>query len=249
MGTNRKRLVSIAASMVIAVSLAGCGGDGGDDDGARSSKAPSRIARTRPRVGRSTHSRRPSPSTSTRSACTLAATWPTRAGWSTAAGLNFPLGDTDAVTGQTPIPDLATDAGQSNEDATEWSFTLKDPAPVWQDGQPITCEDFKYGVSRTFATDVITGGPPYILGFLDVPEAADGSPAYKGPYTGEGQAEFDKAVTCDGNTITYRFKKPWPDFPYAVASLRSFDPYRADKDQGDKSDLQVFSNGPVHARR
>ena len=91
---------------------------------------------------------------------------------------------------------------------------------------------------------MITGGPNYIIGYLDVPEDADGSPVYKGPYTGEGQADFDKAVTCDGNTITYRFKKPWPDFPYAIAALRSFDPYRADQDKGDRSDLAVFSNGP-----
>ncbi|MDX6373961.1 MAG: peptide/nickel transport system substrate-binding protein, partial [Nocardioidaceae bacterium] len=116
----------------------------------------------------------------------------------------FPAGETDPVKAATPVADLATDTGQSNEDATQWSFTLKD-GPVWQDGQPVTCEDLKYGVSRTFATDVITGGPNYILGYLDVPEAADGSPVYKGPYTGEGQDAFDQAVTCDGNTITYHF--------------------------------------------
>ena len=51
-------------------------------------------------------------------------------------------------------------------------------------------------------------------------------------------------MTCDGNTITYRFKKPWPDFPFAIAALRAFDPYRADQDKGDKSKLTVFSNGP-----
>jgi peptide/nickel transport system substrate-binding protein len=155
----------------------------------------------------------------------------------------FPPGETDPVKGATPIPDLATDTGQSNEDATQWSFTLKD-GPVWQDGKPVTCEDLKYGVSRTFATDVITGGPNYILGYLDIPEDADGSPVYKGPYTGQGQAAFDKAVTCDGNTITYRFKKPWPDFPLALASLRSFDPYRQDQDKGAKSQFTVFSDGP-----
>ena len=155
----------------------------------------------------------------------------------------FPTGATDTTEGSTPIADLATDVGQSNEDATEWSFTLKD-GPVWQDGQPITCEDFKYGVSRTFASDVITGGPNYIIGYLDVPEDADGAPVYKGPYTGQGQAEFDKAVTCDGNTITYRFRKPWPDFPLAIAALRSFDPYRADQDKGDKSKFLAFSSGP-----
>jgi len=157
--------------------------------------------------------------------------------------LTFPVGETDPVKGQTPIPDLATDTGQSNEDATQWSFTLKD-GPVWQDGKPVTCEDLKYGMSRTFATDVITGGPNYILGYLDVPEAPDGTPVYKGPYTGEGQDAYDKAVTCDGNTITYRFKKPWPDFPLAIASLRAFDPYRQDQDKGAKSQFLVFSDGP-----
>jgi peptide/nickel transport system substrate-binding protein len=157
--------------------------------------------------------------------------------------VQFPSGETDPVKGATPIPDLATDTGQSNEDATQWSFTLKD-GPVWQDGKPITCEDLKYGVSRTFATDVITGGPNYALVYLDIPEDADRTPVYKGPYTGQGQDLFDKAVTCDGNTITYRFKKPWPDFPLAIASLRSFDPYRQDQDKGDKSQFVVFSDGP-----
>ena len=72
-----------------------------------------------------------------------------------------------------PLPDLATDTGQSNEDATEWSFTLKD-GPKWQDGKPVTCEDLKYGMSRTFATDVITGGPNYIIGY----HGLDGAPGF-----------------------------------------------------------------------
>ena len=141
------------------------------------------------------------------------------------------------------VPDLATDTGTSTQGGKVWQFTLKDGVK-WQDGKDITCEDFKYGVSRTFATDVITGGPNYILGYLDIPKDKDGSPAYKGPYTGKGQADFDKAVTCDGKTITYRFNKPWPDFGLAIASLRCFDPYRKDQDKGDKSNFAVFSDGP-----
>jgi peptide/nickel transport system substrate-binding protein len=96
-----------------------------------------------------------------------------------------------------------------------------------------------------FATDVITGGPNYILTYLDIPtNAKTGLPTYEGPYTKVGQADFDKAVTCEGSTITYHFKKPWADFPLALASLHMMDPYRADKDQGDKSNYQIFSNGP-----
>jgi peptide/nickel transport system substrate-binding protein len=150
---------------------------------------------------------------------------------------------TDAKVSTTLVPDLATDTGTSSQGGKVWQFTLKDGVK-WQDGKPVTCEDLKYGLSRGFATDVITGGPNYILGYLDVPKDKDGSPAYKGPYTKVGQADYDKAVTCDGNTITYRFNKPWPDFPLSVASLRYADPYRADQDHGAKSEFSVFSDGP-----
>ncbi len=156
--------------------------------------------------------------------------------------VTFPI-TTDTKKGTTPVPDLATDTGTMSKDAKTWSFTLKDGVK-WQDGKDITCEDLKYGLSRSFATDVITGGPNYILSYLDVPKGKDGLPLYNGPYKNAHKADFDKAVTCDGKTITYRFNKPFPDFALAVASLLSFDPYRKDQDQGDKSNFAVFSDGP-----
>lgn len=144
----------------------------------------------------------------------------------------------------TPIPDLATDGGTMENDGKQWSFTIRDDAK-WEDGEAITCEDFRYGYSRNFATDVITGGPSYYpLSFTDIPGAAEGAPEYSGPYTKKGQDLYDQAVTCDGNTITYRFNRSWPDFDLAVAALHFAAPYRADKDQGDKSNLQIFSSGP-----
>jgi peptide/nickel transport system substrate-binding protein len=157
--------------------------------------------------------------------------------------VTFPI-STDPEVSNTPVPDLATDTGTSAEGGKTWSFTIKDGVK-WEDGKPITCEDFKYGASRVFATDVITGGPNYLLSYLDVPtDDESGLPAYNGPYEGAGQDLFDKAITCDGSKITYNFKKPWPDFPLAVAGLHMMDPYRQDKDQGDKSNFQIFSNGP-----
>jgi peptide/nickel transport system substrate-binding protein len=157
----------------------------------------------------------------------------------------FPI-STDNAVATKPVPDLATTTGTSTNNAKTWSFTLKDGIK-WQDGSPITCADFKYGASRVFATDVITGGPNYILTYLDIPtDAKTGLPSYTGPYksTAAGQAAFDKAITCNGNTITYNFKKPWPDFPLAIASLQMMDPYKKSMDQGDKSNYQIFSNGP-----
>lgn len=157
--------------------------------------------------------------------------------------VTFPTSE-DPKEGFTPVPDLATDTGTSSNGGKVWKFTIKDGVK-WEDGKPITCADFKYGPSRTFATDVITGGPTYILSYLDIPtDPKTGLPAYNGPYKGDGQELYDKAVTCDGNTITYRFKIPWPDFPLAIASLHMMDPFREDKDQGPKSRYQIFSNGP-----
>jgi len=156
--------------------------------------------------------------------------------------VSFPV-TKDANAALKPVPDLATDTGTSKNGGRQWSYTLRNGVK-WQDGKAITCADLKYGMSRSFATDVITGGPNYILGFLDVPHAKSGLPLYDGPYKNDHAADFDKAVTCKGNTITYRFNKPFPDLPLAIASLRSFDPYRKDQDQGDKSNFAVFSDGP-----
>ncbi|MDQ1751287.1 MAG: peptide/nickel transport system substrate-binding protein, partial [Pseudonocardiales bacterium] len=139
-------------------------------------------------------------------------------------------------------PDLATDLGQSSNSAKTWKFTLKSGIK-WQDGSPVTCDDVKYGISRSFATDVITGGPNYILQFLDVPKTAKGASTYLGPYKKTGQAAYDKAVTCTGQDITFQFSKPWADFPYAL-TLPAFAPYKQSQDQGDKSNFVIFSDGP-----
>ncbi|WP_205473448.1 ABC transporter substrate-binding protein [Nocardioides sp. SYSU D00038] len=150
----------------------------------------------------------------------------------------------DPTEGTTPIPDLATDTGTTEDGGKTWTFTIRDDVK-WEDGKNITCEDFKYGASRNFATDVIIGGPAnYLFTYLDIPNGDDGLPQYKGPYSKEGQELFDKAVTCDGQTITYRMKKPWPDMPQAAASLRFLDPYRQDLDKGDANNFVIISNGP-----
>ena len=149
----------------------------------------------------------------------------------------FPITE-DEAEANVPVPDLATDTGTPNEDASSWTFTIKDGVK-WEDGSDITCEDFRYGASRTFANDIIIGGPNYILSYLDVKD-------YPGPYkaTPAQQAEFDKAIECDGKEITYNFNKPWADFPLAVAGLSMMDPYKESFDEGAKSTWKVLANGP-----
>ena len=241
MTSQRKRLAALAASAGLALGFAGCGGGGGDE-GPISTTPQERTEATK---GGTIYSLEQSVTEHLDPQRTYVGRDISNLSRLVYRSLvTFPAGATDPTEGSTPVPDLATDTGQSNEDATEWQFTVKD-GPVWQDGKPVTCEDLKYGASRNFADNLLTGGPNfYPRDFLDIPQDADGKPVYKGPYTGEGQDAFDKAVTCDGNTITYRFRKPWPTFPLAIAALHAFAPFREDQDQGDKSDLQVFSNGP-----
>jgi len=139
-------------------------------------------------------------------------------------------------------PDLATDTGTVSAGGRAWGFTLRSDA-TWQDGQPVTCADVKYGISRTFATTQITGGSTYALALLDVPRNTDGSSTYAGPYLKIGQAGFDKAVTCAGQRIMFKLARPVPDFNQVVA-LSAFGPVRADKDRGAQSATEIFSNGP-----
>src|SRR4051794_34640883 len=119
----------------------------------------------------------------------------------------------DPAEARTLVPDMATDTGRTNSDATSWSFTLRDGL-TWQDGSPVKCEDVSYGVSRTFATDVINGGPTYAIAYLDIPANDQGTSQYRGPYSAspEQQALFDAAVVCDGSTITFNLARTVPDF-------------------------------------
>jgi peptide/nickel transport system substrate-binding protein len=240
MGRKRKQLIAVAATTVLAATLAACGGDDGGGGGAGDAQERSDVEKG----GEITYLQ-----TAVTEHLDPQRVYVGR----DISNLNrlvyrglvtFPAGATDPAEGTTPVADIAEDTGSSNEDATEWQFTIKD-GPKWEDGEPVTCEDFKYGVSRNFATDVIDGGPNfYPRDYLDIPEDEPGVSSYKGPYTGEGQEAFDQAVSCDGNTITYKFRKPFPDFPLAIAALHAFAPYREDLDQGDKNNLVVISNGP-----
>jgi peptide/nickel transport system substrate-binding protein len=142
------------------------------------------------------------------------------------------------------VADLATDTGTSSDNSKTWAFTLRDGVK-WEDGKPVTCADVAYGVSRTFATDVITDGPTYAISLLDIAKNSDGSSQYPGPYkaTAAQQALFDKAVSCEGNKITFKLANPAADFNYSV-TLSAFAPVRKDKDTGEKYDDTVLSDGP-----
>ncbi len=144
-------------------------------------------------------------------------------------------------------PDLATNTGTADKSLKKWTFTLRDDA-TWQDGSPVTCEDIRYGISRTFATSVITGGANYAITYLAIPKRANGTSTYVGPYDTSsrnraGAKAFDKAISCHGQRITFLLAEPVSDFNEMV-SLPAFGPFKKDQDKRADSVLAAFSNGP-----
>jgi peptide/nickel transport system substrate-binding protein len=146
------------------------------------------------------------------------------------------------------VGDLSTTTGVAQNGGKTWIFSIASDAP-WQDGRFVSCADVKYGVSRSFATDRITGGSQYAVQLLDIPTATDAQgrtvSAYQGPYSGVGQDLYDKAVTCDGQDIAFHLKAPRFDFD-EIVSLPAFAPARQDQDtdRTNRDPFSVFASGP-----
>jgi peptide/nickel transport system substrate-binding protein len=245
MGKFLKRTYAIAATGALVVSLAACGG-GSDDDGSsgtNDSGAQKGGTITLLDIPADYEGADPASIYYGHQIAEFR-----RLVYRTLVALPF---DKDPKVSGTPVPDLATDTGTTPDNGKTWTFTLKDGIK-WEDGKDITCEDFAYGLSRSFDDTLVNGTGPgtAYVSILNIPkvEDADGNkvPDYKGPFqsTPEQQAAYDKAVSCDGKTITYTFDQAWPDFPLSVASLLVTDPYRKDWDQGSKNLWKIYSNGP-----
>src|SRR3712207_9142053 len=65
-------------------------------------------------------------------------------------------------------PDLATDLGTTPDGGLTWTFTLREGVR-FETGAPITSRDVKYGIERSFASDVVVGGPTRVVELLDDP--------------------------------------------------------------------------------
>ena len=137
------------------------------------------------------------------------------------------------------VPDLATDLGTTPDGGTTWTFTLKDGV-TFESGRPITSRDVKYGIERSFASDVVVGGPTYVVDLLD-----DRGNPYAGPYQDQtpGKLGLGAIETPDDRTITFHLRTPQPDFPYVMA-LPSSSPVPIEADKGTDYGSHPVSSGP-----
>ncbi|MFG3096627.1 ABC transporter substrate-binding protein [Streptomyces sp. NPDC048202] len=131
------------------------------------------------------------------------------------------------------VPDLATDTGRPNKDATVWTYTLKDGLK-YEDGTPITSADIKYGIERSFAPE-LSGGAPYLRDWLS------GAADYQGPY--KDKKGLSAIATPDARTIVFHLNKPEGEFPF-LATQTQFAPVPKAKDTGTKYEQHPVSSGP-----
>lgn len=135
-------------------------------------------------------------------------------------------------------PDLATTTGAVSDDGRTYTYTLK-KGVTFEDGTAITSKDIKYGIERTFATDLFSGGPTHLRDLLDQGQS------YPGPYkdTSPDQLGLKSVLTPDDRTIVFHLDAPFADFPYVLA-LPMSSPVPQAKDTKDNYEKQPVASGP-----
>ncbi len=136
------------------------------------------------------------------------------------------------------VPDLATAKAEISDEGKTYKYTLKDNV-TWEDGTPVTAQDIKYGIQRTWAQDVISGGPVYLQ------EVLDPKLEYPGPYkdTSPDKLGLKQIETPDAKTIIFKLPKANGDFEQMLA-MPAASPVKQEKDTAAKYGLKPFSSGP-----
>ncbi|WP_253914348.1 ABC transporter substrate-binding protein [Streptomyces mayonensis] len=136
------------------------------------------------------------------------------------------------------VPDLATGLAEVSDGGRTYTYVLREGS-TWEDGSPITSQDVKYGIERTWASDVVSGGPAYLQKVLDPKKT------YKGPYKDEHPEKLGlRAIeTPDSRTIVFHLAQPNGDFEQMLA-LPVASPVKRERDTGSVYELRPFSSGP-----
>jgi len=141
--------------------------------------------------------------------------------------------------GKTLIPALAAAPGTVSNNGLTWTYHLKS-GYKFQDGTPVTSQDVKYAVERTFDRGVLTNGPSYFQVLL-----GGNAASYPGPYKDRSKNLMGLTAidTPDASTIVFHLKAPFSDFDY-VAAIPQTAPIPPDKDTGTSYQTHIMSTGP-----
>jgi peptide/nickel transport system substrate-binding protein len=147
-----------------------------------------------------------------------------------------------------PIGDLAEGLGETNEDATEWSYTIKDGVKWGQalggedvpgvTGEEITCDDVKYGIERQFIPSV---GAQYSY-YYDMIEGVD-------EFTKNKVDEITGIECVSDKEIVFHLTEPTGDWDLRLAMPATSPVPQSYAEQFDKEkdsdyDNHVVASGP-----
>src|SRR5712691_3351949 len=141
--------------------------------------------------------------------------------------------------GATVVPGLATALGTSSDGNKVWTYHLKSGVK-FEDGTPVTSQDVKYAVERTFDRTVLPNGPSYFASLL-----GGNAAKYPGPFKDRSKnlMGLTAITTPDPTTIVFTLKQAFADFNYVVAFPQTA-PVPPAKDTGTNYQLHPLSTGP-----
>lgn len=130
------------------------------------------------------------------------------------------------------VPDLAESLGEASDDGLTWTYTLKDGLK-FDNGDPITSAEVKFGISRAWDPQIGIGSP-YLKQVIDAPKG------YEGPYK---SGDMPTIETPDDKTVVFHLIKPFPEFD-AVLSQVNATPFPVDSGAGDEFIHEIIASGP-----
>ncbi|MEC0281208.1 peptide ABC transporter substrate-binding protein [Terribacillus saccharophilus] len=134
---------------------------------------------------------------------------------------------------------IATGDPEVSEDGLTWTFTLREDAE-WENGDPVTANDFVYAWQRAINPDTGSEYGPYMMGGVIKNATA----------VNTGEAELDElgVKAVDDYTLEVQLEKPVPYFE-SLTTFPTFMPLNQKfvEEQGDSYALEadnLLSNGP-----
>jgi peptide/nickel transport system substrate-binding protein len=128
-------------------------------------------------------------------------------------------------------PDLAESLGTQSDGGKTWTWKIR-KGLKYEDGTPITAKEIKYGIERSFATDIYKDGATYM------PDTLNNTNDYKGPYL-DPTKDLTAVETPDDYTLTLHFAGPQPDADWMMSLFYSAPVPKA------KDDKQNYGQHPV----
>jgi peptide/nickel transport system substrate-binding protein len=137
------------------------------------------------------------------------------------------------------VPALATSLGTASNGNKTWTFHLKSGVK-FEDGTPVTSQDVKYAVERTFDRSVLPNGPSYFATLL-----AGNAAHYPGPFKNRSKnlMGLTAITTPNPTTVVFNLNQPFADFNYVVAFPQTA-PVPPSKDTGANYQKHPLSTGP-----